>query len=923
MNKNIEFSIKNNQFFIEYTGDVEGEFAFRLFCDGCVLEKKGYSSRRSFYFSKIPSMGKWFVRVFVRKESIITVLNSESIDLKSDCFSVDELSEIDFQYFEIRGFSNPDKEIINFFENGFLPMGRNDLKPWKLNLPLEWLNDPFKDKNWMYQLQAWRHLDPFLIRFSNSDFNYIKEIINDWIIYEKKTDNKNKQWLWYDMSVGLRALKISYFILHSLKLNRPYHFDEFDYLISSHLSHLTNKRELNMGNHGLFQLNGLMSLLWVLEKKINWGAQGKILKMREYAIKEMEALLHRQLGEYGVHTENSPDYHFFVYRKITMLLKAPWWSEYELEKIKNFLKLSKYAQYWLVTPAGECVPVGDSSRSVFSKCINNDLIYQWPHIKRGEYIAARLDGYGVVRSKPDIEVDKSSFLFFQGAFHSNVHKHTDDLSFVWQESGKYILIDCGKYGYQSDRFRSYFLSSFAHNTLNFDGINVSRSNRIPYGSAIEGAPVYQDGFFIINSLILNKNKKYKHRRILLFKPNCCLYVLDIVKNLKSDSLRKVDFSWNFDPRFEVKLKNNEDCFLIEDKKSNEVINVEISSLRSSFQLKSYRGSDDGKSLLGWNSTGYLKVEPSPLLIVNAVIKDSDKFLTKFQISGDADENLDLDESGVISNNKKIMEIINKMSEDVEEIDGFESFVADHYAGLNYSKYMGLSHSFIRSESSNELFVSFHGSIKPPSKTDQGTILPCFRLHDLKVKSQPNVLCFSDLMLDFFKDKGVYLAWFLDSKNIKQRDFIQEIVEYYMKKFSLKNVLFHGSSGGGHISIDMACRMKQTALVSNCQFILNEHSQFIPLDKQIKLNNDELMPFDLLDLKKNGLPKKIISYCNVDDYTLKHHLYLDECFGGIEECQLSSHYFSGDELSKKNGIKNHSIGYPDGKNIRQILTDYYA
>lgn len=921
MEKNIKFLIRNNQFFIEYVGGLDGDFAFRLFRDDRVVEKKGYCSYRSLFFSEIPNSGKWFARLYIRSGREVVVVDSDVIEFKDVCHSFDFLKEI--KYFDIRDFADLDKEIDNYFKNGFLPMGRSDLKPWQINLPLDWLNNPYSDRNWMYQMQAWRILDPFLIRFSDKDLEYIKKIINDWTFYEKKTFDMDKKWLWYDMSVGLRALKISYFILRALSLNKSYQLKDFDYLISSHLSHLTNRNELNMGNHGIFQLNGLMALLWVLEKRINWGERTKISEMREYAIKEMETLLHRQLGEFGVHTENSPDYHFFVFRKITALLEAPWWSECRLEKIKEFLQLSEYAQYWFVTPAGECVPVGDSSRSVFSKYVKNNLIYKWPHQKEGKYIAARLDGYGVVRSIPNIEVNKSSFLFFQGAFHSTVHKHSDDLSFVWQECGKYILTDSGKYGYQSDRFREYFLSGFAHNTLNVDGVNVSRLNKIPYGSAIEDGPIYQDGFFIINSFVFNENKKYKHRRILLFKPKCCLYVLDIVNNLKSNSLREIDFSWNFDSRFSVVLEENSTNFFLEDVKSNEVVSVEVNALHSILNLKSYRGSDDGKKLLGWNSSEYLKVEASPLLLVNASIKDSDVFLTKFQLSGDVDKTLDFGKNGVNSKNKKILKILNEMSGGVCGIDEFESYFADHYKGLNYSRYMGISHAFIRNENSNSMFVSFHGSIKPPSKTDQGTILPCFRLHDLKVKNQPNVLCFSDLMLEFYKEKGVYLAWFLDSKNIKQRDFIQEIVEYYMKKFSLKNVLFHGSSGGGHISIDMACRMKQTALVSNCQFILNEHSQFIPLDKQIKLNNDELMPFDLLDLKKNGLPKKIISYCNVDDYTLKHHLYLDECFGGIEECQLSSHYFSGDELSKKNGIKNHSIGYPDGKNIRQILTDYYA
>ena len=54
-----------------------------------------------------------------------------------------------------------------------------------------------------------------------------------------------------------------------------------------------------------------------------------------------------------------------------------------------------------------------------------------------------------VRTKQD-KILKQSFFVFSG-FPLNT-QHSDDLSFVWQESGDDILIDSGKYGYNKDKY---------------------------------------------------------------------------------------------------------------------------------------------------------------------------------------------------------------------------------------------------------------------------------------------------------------------------------------------------------------------------------------------------------------------------------------------------------------------------------------
>ena len=62
--------------------------------------------------------------------------------------------------FEI--FYSNQKAIEKYELEGFRP--RKDNKALKLALPINWSQDPFNDKNWMFQLQAWRLLDFYLSR---------------------------------------------------------------------------------------------------------------------------------------------------------------------------------------------------------------------------------------------------------------------------------------------------------------------------------------------------------------------------------------------------------------------------------------------------------------------------------------------------------------------------------------------------------------------------------------------------------------------------------------------------------------------------------------------------------------------------------------------------------------------------------------
>ncbi|MGP5192816.1 heparinase II/III domain-containing protein [Psychrobacter celer] len=603
------------------TGSDDIETACYLYDGKEIVSRIGYKeNNRYLFYAKGHENDNLRVKVFFRYKQ-------DPVIKKSKFYKV--LSNNSFKY----GFSNNISERISYSnceiidtkpnaieiyeKKGFKP--RNDNIPYILTLPISWLEDPFSDRNWMFQLHAWRMLDAYFKRGTYEDLGYIAQVINDWVLFEK--NNKNK-WLWYDMSTGLRALKITLYLKLCYEQKIDHNIEDINYLLHEHFRHLSNPLELNSGNHGLFQLHGLKSLAHIVESYGN--NTYNISDMKSYANEKMSELIVSQLGLYGVHTEDSPDYHFFTHKKITNILNSPWWSDLDKDILKT-LELGHYAKSWLVSPDDRCVTIGDSTNGLRKGLPD---LENWPHIKVGKYVSARVDGYAVVRSHSSVKLDESSFLFFQGSFYSQAHKHCDDLSFILQEKGINLLIDSGKYGYQQDKYRKYFLSTRAHNTIEVDGKSTSRNSKNSYGSAILGQPVYIDGFWLIKAKVNHEVNQYIHERLIVYKPGKDLYVLDKLTNTSQVMSREICQWWHFDTNTDLTISDDK---VVAQLPKNAKIEITSSSSNYDVHYTKYKGYESDDKLIGWVSKKYLEYEPTPTLSISSTLNKTMVILTRFKL----------------------------------------------------------------------------------------------------------------------------------------------------------------------------------------------------------------------------------------------------------------------------------------------------
>lgn len=395
-----------------------------------------------------------------------------------------------------------DKEPKSIIDNRlFKP--RKDLEEVSLKTPIDWESiDKKNDRNYRMQLQGWTMFHPimdFFDDYSDKDkvIDYFFDVVDDW--YSNYGDDANNivtsrmpsSYAWYGMSVGFRALVLAFFIdrINYFSINISSSRQELlNKLSKKHINHLKNEQVFLLNNHGIFQIHGLMALIYLLGIK-------NYKKTKEYALAKMELLVLSQYDKNGIHLEHSPLYHFYILKIFKTLSLVDWYSKNHL--IWEIVEKAKRAEEWLVYPNKKIVSIGDSSMN--SQDIDSPKENELGVVTDdNKFIYSNFNdsGYSIFRTNWSQKNQKSTYLFFMGMYNSKVHKHRDCLSFEWFDNDHKILCDSGQYGYASDKYRNYVLSNKAHNTVEIENFDILKMR--PYGSSIKSTS-YSSGVFKLHA----------------------------------------------------------------------------------------------------------------------------------------------------------------------------------------------------------------------------------------------------------------------------------------------------------------------------------------------------------------------------------------------------------------------------------------
>ena len=350
---------------------------------------------------------------------------------------------------------------------------------YKLDMPINWLDDPYNHRSWCWILNAFQWMDKiisdFKIEYNVASIEKCVEYFFDWANFYI-INKQEGEFLWKDDAVSFRTFRLSiiaYYILNSgLYSNEQVKLTNL--ILQRHFTELLDRKKFKTNNHGIFQMRALMSLM-TLHPNI-----GNIIDVKNYVTERLNWLWERQYGNQNIHLENSTGYHQYIVEEFDQILQSP-----EFEGMKFVFNESKVAEVkenarFLFHPNGIATLFGDSN-----------FVKQEHEVVTGNHLFNEA-GYAILAGGSDSE--NNSYLAIRTGFPSNAHRHADDFSFEWSERGQIIFQDSGRYSYDyDDPFRMFVSSTKAHNT-----VTVNNSN-FPWWGAFEKRDFYQGAIQSLHS----------------------------------------------------------------------------------------------------------------------------------------------------------------------------------------------------------------------------------------------------------------------------------------------------------------------------------------------------------------------------------------------------------------------------------------
>lgn len=340
------------------------------------------------------------------------------------------------------------EKIEAFFENRLIV--RKGFAPIDISKGIDWNHQHENNAN---TYQTYLHslgIVNALIIISKADGNerlqkYARDIILNWYSIDH-TKGNNHAWKEHPVSSRLN------YILEFQKTSKNFKLPEslFEELVISHCDFLYNERNYRFNNHGLMMDYALLNAAsFIKERDRKTMYVDKSLYRIRYALR-------RDFSRKGVHLENSPEYHrmvLVIFRKIERKLKE---LKTPLGKQETeILNLAQDYKNYVIQPNLLYPIIGDTGH-----------IPDFKITKSFKDFYDSESGIAILNNKNNVVPENSTMLTFKSGYHSKTHKHYDDLSTTLFLDGKELLVDSGKYSYNSkDPVRQHIISPQGHNTI--------------------------------------------------------------------------------------------------------------------------------------------------------------------------------------------------------------------------------------------------------------------------------------------------------------------------------------------------------------------------------------------------------------------------------------------------------------------------
>jgi len=212
--------------------------------------------------------------------------------------------------------------------------------------------------------------------------------------------------------------------------------------------------------------------------------------------------------------------------------------------------------------------------------------------------------------------------FFDAGPWGMQHQHDDKLHLSVSAYGRDLLVDAGRYTYQSDAYREYFTGSSAHNVILFDG-HGQRSGAKVVESPLSGdwcviKPDFDYAWGAVENGFEGADTASVHERGVMYVRDRFWIVVDRVK---TEGPREVEVLWRFHPQ----------CAVAVDGMDAASTDPGLGNLRISpvgerhWDVRVAAGQEEPR-LLGWYSASLNVKKPAPTAVYSTRVEGPATFV---------------------------------------------------------------------------------------------------------------------------------------------------------------------------------------------------------------------------------------------------------------------------------------------------------
>lgn len=454
-------------------------------------------------------------------------------------------------------------KLFNKKQLELAPFKAVDFSDWS-----NWEQDPLKNRSWQWRLN-WLSFLSYLMAYhrssgDNTVLSFASEAIQSWLDAYLKSDTSHPfEFIWHDHATALRAEQLIFFSYYC-RIHAPEWAEQqsefleyIEYALEVHGQWLAKDSFYSEHtNHGLEQARVLLLLGTVFE-----GEQAK--EWQQLAISRISSELAFSFTDEGVHKENSPAYHIFVFKVFIGIIK-----DYPASVLgdlaEQFSQFSAKALSFIthiLRPDGKLPPIGDTEQLPTSDAYR-DMFGHRPEYQYFLY-ALTQGKQGVPSPYLNRVYAKSGYAVFRDhwparehfhkAFHlvakvgcsSRYHHQQDEGHISLYAGGEDWLIDSGLYNYiNQDPIRKYMRGRAGHNVplISHASYDKEFEHRLTAWQVTESSEDVVEPYL---NMQLNVLSPIEHQRRVDFNAQFKMVTVNDIVSANDQQLRAITLQWHF------------------------------------------------------------------------------------------------------------------------------------------------------------------------------------------------------------------------------------------------------------------------------------------------------------------------------------------------------------------------------------------